>query len=91
MILFLNKEDLFREKIKRSDLSKCFPEFTGEPGDQAAAFEFIKNQFVSLNTNPNRKIFTQTTVATDIDNIRQAMDSIKDIVIEHAVSGGKST
>jgi len=89
MILFLNKEDLFSEKIKRSDLRKCFPEYNGPQGDKEAAFEYIKNQFISLNSNPNRKIYTQITVATDIDNIRHAMDSVKDIVIEHAISLGK--
>jgi GTPase SAR1 family protein len=90
MILFLNKEDLFSEKIKKSDLKKCFPEYNGPQGDKEAAFEYIKNQFISLNSNPNRKIYTQITVATDIDNIRNAMDSVKDIVIDHAINGGKS-
>ncbi|KAJ3596427.1 hypothetical protein NHX12_002834 [Muraenolepis orangiensis] len=30
IILFLNKKDLFAEKIKKSPLSICFPEYTGE-------------------------------------------------------------
>ena len=29
IILFLNKKDLFEEKIKKSSLSICFPEYTG--------------------------------------------------------------
>eukprot|EP01123_Difflugia_compressa_P014319 TRINITY_DN727_c0_g3_i1.p1 TRINITY_DN727_c0_g3~~TRINITY_DN727_c0_g3_i1.p1 ORF type:complete len:371 (-),score=60.81 TRINITY_DN727_c0_g3_i1:61-1173(-) len=87
IILFLNKEDLFSEKIKRSDLRKCFPEYSGPDGDKEAAFEYIKNQFISLNSNPNRKIYSQVTVATDIDNIRSAMDTVKDIIIGHAVNG----
>jgi hypothetical protein len=30
IILFLNKDDLFRKKIKRVDLKCCFSEYTGE-------------------------------------------------------------
>ncbi|RWS01506.1 guanine nucleotide-binding protein G(i) subunit alpha-2-like protein [Leptotrombidium deliense] len=30
IILFLNKKDLFEEKITHSSLTICFPEYTGE-------------------------------------------------------------
>lgn len=30
IILFLNKKDLFEEKIKKSSLTICFPEYTGK-------------------------------------------------------------
>ena len=41
MILFLNKTDLFSQKIARIPLSKYFPEYKGPDGDGGAAKKFI--------------------------------------------------
>ncbi len=29
MIVFLNKSDLFKEKIQKLDMNTCFPDYTG--------------------------------------------------------------
>jgi len=54
IILFLNKKDLFKEKIKTSDPKIIFPDYTGGC-DEVAAMEYIKNQFVSRNKNQKKK------------------------------------
>ncbi|MCQ6512772.1 hypothetical protein NPN18_23670, partial [Vibrio parahaemolyticus] len=39
IILFLNKKDLFEEKITQSSLTICFPEYTGaNKYDEAASY-----------------------------------------------------
>jgi len=43
IILFLNKKDLFEEKIKTSPLKQCFPDYTGE------SLFLINNLFLNLN------------------------------------------
>ena len=44
-ILFLNKKDLFEEKISRSPLKQFFPEYDG-PNESKAAGDFISELFV---------------------------------------------
>jgi len=87
MILFFNKDDIFREKIKKSKLKDTFPDYEG-PDDYQSSYDFIKQKFTSMNTNPDRTIHTQITVATDIENIRQVMDDVKSILLGSRKTGG---
>lgn len=48
VILFLNKMDLFHDKIPYVPLSICFPEFTGN-NNVGEASKFIRDQFERLN------------------------------------------
>ena len=45
-ILFLNKTDVFEERIQRHDLRDFFPEYDGPTRDADAAYEFIEGQFL---------------------------------------------
>jgi len=87
IILFLNKSDLFIEKIKRVDLKVCFADYTGG-SDEKKGFEFIQQKFSLLNKNPQSKqIYTHVTCATDTNNVRVVFNATKDIVLNHNLEG----
>jgi guanine nucleotide-binding protein G(i) subunit alpha len=80
MILFLNKSDIFRDKLKKVQLNKFFPEYTGGANYEKAT-EFIKNLFISQNENTGKHIYTHVTCATDKDNINVVFNAVKDIIL----------
>ncbi|KAF4793023.1 hypothetical protein TURU_115594 [Turdus rufiventris] len=86
IILFLNKKDLFAEKIKKSPLTICFPEYTG-PNTYEDAAAYIQAQFESKNRSPNKEIYCHMTCATDTNNIQVVFDAVTDIIIANNLRG----
>jgi len=81
-ILFLNKDDLFRDKIARVDLRVCFPEYDGGCDyDKAAAY--LKQQFLKRNEYPDTKrVYVHITCATNTDNISFTFNVVSDIIVK---------
>ena len=69
-ILFLNKIDLFMEKLPRSPLGDYFPDYNG--GDNYdAACDYLLQRFVSLNQSAaTKQIYAHYTCATDTQQIK---------------------
>jgi len=86
IILFLNKRDLFEEKIKRSDLSKPFPEYTGG-FEYAAGVDFIKQKYLTMNTNKKKVIFVHVVCATDTDNMKIVLRDIEQTILNRTLAG----
>ncbi|KAH9414015.1 Guanine nucleotide-binding protein subunit alpha-13, partial [Dermatophagoides pteronyssinus] len=84
-ILFLNKFDLFRQKIIFTDrqLKYFFDEYQGPDYDAERSSMFIENQFrqIAEQANRNKTLITHYTTATDTDNIKHAFDSIVNTIL----------
>ncbi|GAV06802.1 hypothetical protein RvY_16729 [Ramazzottius varieornatus] len=80
IILFLNKKDLFVEKIRKSPLTICFPEYTGSQ-DYAEAASYIQARFEAKNKGPDKEIYCHMTCATDTTNIQFVFDAVTDVII----------
>lgn len=90
MILFLNKKDLFEEKIEKYPLTTCFADFKGQSNYSEASM-YIRQQFEALNLSGNRKtrereIYTHFTCATDTTNVRFVFDVVSDVLVSSIVN-----
>lgn len=94
-ILFLNKEDLFIEKIKSVDItdSKCkeLQAFDGDCRSYEETSEFMKQLFLSkqkidLDDNANsKKVHAHFTCATDRKLVTKLFNDVKTIIVQGAM------
>jgi len=82
IILFLNKIDLFKDKLPRSPLNKYFPDFTGDNADYDQASQYFLNRFNALNQSDTKQVYTHFTCATDTTQIKFVMAAVNDIIIQ---------
>ena len=83
LILFLNKMDLFKEKVLHCPISDHgFSDYRGPPNDWKAAGNFILDKFKSLNRNPEKEIYGHFTNATDSNLLKITMASVQDVIIQ---------
>eukprot|EP00638_Chattonella_subsalsa_P005548 CAMPEP_0117758252 /NCGR_PEP_ID=MMETSP0947-20121206/15262_1 /TAXON_ID=44440 /ORGANISM="Chattonella subsalsa, Strain CCMP2191" /LENGTH=229 /DNA_ID=CAMNT_0005578393 /DNA_START=486 /DNA_END=1172 /DNA_ORIENTATION=- len=71
LIVFLNKRDLFQEKIQDSNIGSVaeFSDFPGGVGDFELGFKYFLQKFLNANENPKRPVYPHITCATDTQNV----------------------
>ncbi|KAG1276371.1 hypothetical protein G6F65_009273 [Rhizopus arrhizus] len=82
IILFLNKIDIFKEKLERHPLNESFSDFTGANTYEGAS-DYVLNRFLSLNQSDTKQIYTHLTCATDTEQIKFVMAAVNDIIIQN--------
>jgi len=86
IVLFLNKKDIFRLKVKEVNLKNYFDDYDGRTNSYADGIEYLTNKFLSFNENTNRKIFIHTTDATDPANIENSFTDVMEILNKNVVA-----
>lgn len=83
IILFMNKKDLFEEKIKVCNISSVsqFSDFAGGLGNFNAGVDYFVKKFVKANTHQSRAIYYHITCATDTENIQNVWYCCKDTIL----------
>ena len=89
IILFLNKLDLFTEKINNTNhhLRLYFSHYNGPDHDVSAAKEFIKNKFSTCNLDRRKIIYPHFTTATNSNNIRIVFNVVLDTILHESLAG----
>lgn len=89
MILFLNKSDLFTQKLPYSPLTVCFPDYKGRSIKEAT--DYIKAEFEARFRDARRAhrnanaayndLYTHVTNATDTSHVEFVFNTCEDIIV----------
>lgn len=85
VVLFLNKYDLFQEKIVRVPLKVCFANYSG-PNSAKEAREYIGGRFLDLPQDKSKAIYMHYTVAVDTENIATIFRVVKETLLREILS-----
>jgi len=88
IIFFLNKTDLFAEKLKNSPLNNIFPTFK-DGADFDKACSFVKNVFLERIDSSKRdmnSIFTHFTCALDTKNMAFVVKAVRRRLLDEIVA-----
>jgi len=83
IILFLNKSDIFKEKIKEVPLTVLFSDYTGGSSFEAGT-AFIEQEFTKRN-HFKKQVYCHVTCATNTQNVSIVFNGVKDIVVREAL------
>eukprot|EP01083_Nonionella_stella_P210299 761461_1 len=83
-IIFLNKRDLFREKIGKVPFQ--YQKEFGPSNDYDEIIEWIKNKIIKFDLN--RTFYFNVTCATDTEDVDRVFQICHDIIIRNAIGRG---
>jgi len=79
IILFLNKTDLFEDKIRKTPITVFFEDYKGNTTDVESSKKFIKEKFVEQVKD--QAVYTHFTCALNTENIQFVIKSVRDTIL----------
>ncbi|EPE09889.1 guanine nucleotide-binding protein alpha-3 subunit [Ophiostoma piceae UAMH 11346] len=83
IILFLNKVDIFKQKLSRSPLGNYFQDYSGGDDTNKAA-KYLLWRFNQVN-RAHLHLYPHLTQATDTSNIRLVFAAVKETILNNAL------
>jgi len=87
MILFLNKEDLLRQKLEKVPFTLYDPSYSGK-NDFEGVSSYFQDKFLEQNLNSSRTVYVHVTCATNKENVNLVFQTVKDIVLKESLMTG---
>ncbi|GMR62440.1 hypothetical protein PMAYCL1PPCAC_32635, partial [Pristionchus mayeri] len=81
IVLFLNKHDIFVEKLKSVPLMRCFHNYNGDNTDEDAC-KFVQKTFAHY-VHRKHRFYSFTTQATDTDLMDRVFSSAVSHIVNH--------
>jgi len=87
IILFLNKSDLFEDKIERVQLSDTFPDYKGN--DFQAAIDFLKHIFLNKSQDTKHQaesLYVHSTCAIDTNVMQVVFETVTEEIFKQRLA-----
>jgi len=84
-IVFLNKTDLFKEKLATIPLNTLFSDYTGG-ADYDKACEFVRNKFLG-QIRADKAVYPHYTCAVSTENIKLVFKDVRDTLLKTLLGG----
>jgi GTPase SAR1 family protein len=84
IILFMNKSDLFEDKIGRVKMSDFLTEYNG-PNEKEACIKWLRDQFNQLAAG--KTIYPHVTNATNKENVEKVFGAVQSIFMNKTIDG----
>jgi hypothetical protein len=88
VILFLNKNDMFEDKIQEVPIDVFFPEFNGDPGNYEAGLKFVYDEYMDC-VPQDKDVYVHVTDATNTENVEFVWKAAQQIILNKALTSGE--